>query len=70
MRYPKNCPHCTERVEKYRPEDVRVVEEEPTMQMGEYDPTDDEMTFEMETWYKAEPCGCTIPPEEHKSFQR
>lgn len=69
FRYPANCPHCGECVEKYRPEDVRMAEE-PTIQMGEYDPHNDAMTCETETWYKASPCGCTFPPEEHASFQK
>lgn len=59
-----HCPRCNTRSEACYPEMVHQPQETtPQYPVGESG-TPEPATYEAEEWYRYEPCGCVIPPEE------
>lgn len=57
-----HCPRCNTKAKGVYPHDVEKPSE-PKM-FVQADPSES-ATFDTEEWYRYEPCGCVIPPEEH-----
>lgn len=62
-----HCPRCSTKADRVCPEIRQKVEElQKPMRPGEATPSDTDL--ETEEWYRYEPCGCVIPPEEHEEL--
>lgn len=63
-----HCPRCGTEAEGAYPHDVEKPSGMPSPSPSDDVGTPKSATFDTEEWYRYEPCGCVIPPEEHEEL--